>query len=346
MRATMKAVRFHQHGGPDVLRYEDAPDPPCDPGRIVVRVRACALNHLDLWQRRGLERITIPLPHISGADVAGDISAIGEGVTGLRVGDRVMLQPGLSCGRCARCLAGEDNFCPRYDVLGYQSDGGYAELVAVPAVNAIPLPDAIDFVTAAAFPLAFLTAWHMLQTRARLKEGETVLVVAAGSGVGQAALQLARAAGARVIATAGSDAKVAKAKEIGADAVINHHREDVVARVRELTDRRGVDVVVEHVGVATWDRSVRSLARGGRLVTCGATTGHDAALDLRHLFARQLSLLGSYMGGKPELLQAAELFFRGAITPIVDRTFPLSETVQAHRHLESSGQFGKVVLEL
>ena len=327
-----------------MLRYEDAPDPVPAPGWILVRVGACALNHLDLWQRRGLERVTIPLPHISGADVAGEIAALGEGVTAVRAGDRVMLQPGLSCGRCTRCLAGEDNFCPTYDVLGYQSDGGYAELVTVPAANAVPLPEAIDFITAAAFPLSFLTAWHMLHTRARLVEGETVLVVAAGSGGGQAAVQLAKAAGARVIATAGSDAKVAMAKSIGADDVIDHHHDDVVARVRELTGRRGVDVVVEHVGVATWDRSVRSLARGGRLVTCGATTGHDAKLDLRHLFARQLSFLGSYMGGKPELLRAAELFFRGVVRPVVDRTFPLSETAQAQRHLESSAQFGKVVL--
>jgi NADPH:quinone reductase-like Zn-dependent oxidoreductase len=342
----VKAVRFHEHGGPEVLRYEDAPDPVPAPGWILVRVRACALNHLDLWQRRGLERVTIPLPHVSGADVAGEIAALGEGVTAVRAGDRVMLQPGLSCGRCPRCLAGEDNFCPAYDVLGYQSDGGYAELVTVPAANAVPLPETIDFTTAAAFPLSFLTAWHMLHTRARLVAGETVLVVAAGSGVGQAAVQLANAAGARVIATAGSDAKVAMAKSIGADDVIDHHHDDVVARVRELTGRRGVDVVVEHVGVATWDRSVRSLARGGRLVTCGATTGHDAKLDLRHLFARQLSFLGSYMGGKPELLRAAELFFRGEVRPVVDRTFPLSETAQAQRHLESSAQFGKVVLEV
>jgi NADPH:quinone reductase-like Zn-dependent oxidoreductase len=340
----MKAVRFHEHGGPEVLRYEAAPDPVAPPGGIVVRVRACALNHLDLWQRRGLDRVKIPLPHISGADVAGEIHAVGDGVTELSRGTRVMLQPGLSCGRCPRCLAGEDNFCDQYDVLGYQSDGGYAEFVAVPAVNAIRLPEAIDFVTAAAFPLGFLTAWHMLHTRARLAEGETVLVIAAGSGVGQAAVQLARAAGARVIATAGGEAKAKLGRSIGAEAVIDHYGDDVVARVRELTNRRGVDVVIEHVGAATWERSVRALARGGRLVTCGATTGHAATLDLRHLFARQLSLLGSYMGGKPELLRASELFFRGVVRPVVDRTFKLSETAQAQRFLESSSQFGKVVL--
>ena len=342
----MKAVRFHQHGGLDVLRYEDAPDPDVPPGAVRVRVRACALNHLDLWQRRGLDRVTIPMPHISGADVAGEIADVGAGVTEYQVGQRVMLQPGLSCGRCARCLAGEDNYCARYDVLGYQSAGGYAELVSVPAANVIGLPDGIDVVTAAAFPLSFLTAWHMLLTRARLTERDTVLVLAAGSGVGQAAIQIAKFFRARVLATAGHADKLDRAAALGADAAINHATDDLVAAVKKLTAGRGVDVVIEHVGVATWDRSVRCLARGGRLVTCGATTGHDARLDLRHLFARQLSFLGSYMGGKPELLRAADLFFRGELRPAVDRTFPLSEAAQAQQRLESGAHFGKIVLTI
>ncbi|HUF48638.1 MAG TPA: zinc-binding dehydrogenase [Vicinamibacterales bacterium] len=342
----MQAVRFHAHGGPDVLTYEDAPDPAVAPGGVVVRVRACALNHLDLWQRRGIERVTIPMPHISGADVAGEIVEVGEGVEGLAVGTRVMLQPGLSCGQCRWCLAGLDNRCGRYDVLGYQSPGGYAERVAVPAANVIRLPDHVDFVSAAAFPLTFLTAWHMLLTRATLTERDTVLVVAAGSGVGQAAVQIARRFGARVIATAGGQAKLAQAKALGADEVIDHYAEDVVARVRAVTNRAGVDIVVEHVGGATWDRSVRCLARGGRLVICGATSGHHAALDLRHLFARQLSLLGSYMGTKAELLRVAELFFAGHVRPVIDRTLPLSEAGQAHARLESGSQFGKIVLEV
>lgn len=338
----MRAVRFHAHGGPEVLKYEDAPDPVVRPGWVLVRVRACAMNHLDLWQRRGLERVTIPFPHISGADVAGELVEPGE--SGLPAGRRVMLQPGLSCGRCAACLAGEDNFCPRYDVLGYQSDGGYAELVSVPAANVIPIPDHISDVDAAAFPLAFLTAWHMLFSRARLQPGETVLVLAAGSGVGQAAVQLAHRFHARVFATAGSESKLARASALGAEAVIDHHRDDVVKRVKALTDTRGVDVVIEHVGAATWDRSVRCLARGGRVVTCGATTGHATELDLRHLFARQLSLIGSYMGGKAELLRAATLFFRGEIAPAVDSTFPLADAARAHVRLESSDHFGKIVL--
>ena len=340
----MKSVRFHIHGGPEVLRYEDAPDPVVRPGWVLVRVRACAMNHLDLWQRRGLERVKIPLPHISGADVAGEIADGGD--SRAPVGQRVMVQPGLSCGRCAKCLAGEDNFCPSYDILGYQSDGGYAEYVTVPAINLIPIPDHVTDVDAAAFPLAFLTAWHMLVTRARLTASDTVLVLAAGSGVGQAAVQVAKAFHARVIATAGGEEKVARAQSLGADEVVNHYQEDLVSTVRRLTANRGVDIVVEHVGIATWDKSVRCLARGGRLVTCGATTGFEAALDLRHLFARQLSLIGSYMGAKRDLMQAADLFAKGVFKPVVDRTFPLAEAAQAHRRLEASEQFGKIVLTL
>ena len=338
----MKAARFHQHGGPEVLSYEDAPDPEASTGRAIVRVRACALNHLDLWQRRGLERVRIPLPHISGADVAGEVVDAGGG--GVPTGTRVMLQPGLSCGRCPLCIAGRDNYCPQYDVLGYMSDGGYAELVSVPVVNLIPIPDHIEFADAAAFPLTFLTAWHMLMARAALQAGETVLVLGAGSGVGQAAVQVARAHGARVFATAGP-AKLDRARALGAEEVIDHYSGNFAQRVRELTGNAGVDVVVEHVGEATWDRSVRALARGGRLVTCGATSGHRGALDLRHLFARQLSLLGSYMGGKPELRRAAELFFAGVLKPVVDTVMPLSAAGAAHARMEAGEQFGKIVLE-
>jgi NADPH:quinone reductase-like Zn-dependent oxidoreductase len=339
----MKAVRFHAHGPVDVLRYEDAPDPDPLPGHAIVRVRACALNHLDLWARRGLPRVPLPLPHISGSDIAGDVVNGGDAVP---AGTRVMLQPGLSCGRCPACLAGRDNRCPAYDVLGYRSPGGYAEYVRVPQANLVPIPDHIGYVEAAAFPLTFVTAWHMLVTLAQVRPGEEVLVLAAGSGVGQAALQIARFLGARVIATAGSDEKTARARALGADAAINHATADLVAEVRRLTAGRGVDVVVEHVGRATWDTSVRVLASGGRLVTCGATTGHEAAIDLRHLFARQLSLLGSYMGTKAELLEAARLFFAGRLAPVIDRVFPLAEAAQAQRRLEAREHFGKIVLEV
>jgi NADPH:quinone reductase-like Zn-dependent oxidoreductase len=338
----MKAVRFHTHGGPDVLRVEDAPDPSSAAGDALVRVRACALNHLDLWNRRGV--VKLPLPHISGADVAGEV--IESPDASVRPGTRVMLQPGLSCGRCRACLDGRDNECPRYDVLGSQSHGGYAELVRVPAANLLPLPDAIGFVEAAAFPLTFVTAWHMLVTRARVRPGEDVLVLGAGSGVGQAAIQIAWLHGARVFATAGSDEKLARARELGAIEAVNHHTQDVAGEIRRFTDNRGVDVVIEHVGEATWDRSLKCLTRGGRLVTCGATTGYKANIDLRFLFARQYSLMGSYMGTKGELLEASRFFFSGELQPVVDRTFPLAEAAAAQQYLEDGKQFGKVVLEV
>jgi NADPH:quinone reductase-like Zn-dependent oxidoreductase len=341
----MKAICFHDHGGPEVLRLEEVPDPVIGPGEALVRVRACALNHLDLWQRRGLRRVAIPLPHISGSDVAGIVVDSQGG--DLPAGTRVMLQPGVSCGRCLACLSGSDNECPHYEVLGYRNHpGGYAELVKVPVQNLVPIADSVPFVNAAAFPLTFVTAWHMLITRANLQRGEDVLVLAAGSGVGQAAVQIARLVGARVIATAGTDAKLERARAIGAAEVINHHTQDIAEEIKRLTNRRGVDVVVEHVGVATWAKSVRSLARNGRLVTCGATTGGEAGVDLLALFSKRLSILGSYMGTKAELIRAAAHLFDGRLTPIIDRTFPLAEAAAAQQRLEESGQFGKIVLEV
>jgi NADPH:quinone reductase-like Zn-dependent oxidoreductase len=341
----MKAIRFHEHGDARVLRYEDAPEPAVLPGEALVRVRACALNHLDIWGRRGLPGVKIPMPHICGSDVAGEIA--GSSAVDLPAGRRVLVQPGMSCGRCAACLAGRDNECAQYDVLGYRSQqGGYAEYVKVPLQNIVPIPDQIDFVQAAAFPLTFVTAWHMLMTRARLKRGEDVLVLAAGSGVGQAAIQIAVLHGARVFATAGSEDKLDRARALGAFEVIHHHKQDIVEEIRRLTDKRGVDVVIEHVGEATWAKSVKSLARHGRLVTCGATTGPSGALDLRALFARQLSILGSYMGTKAELLRAARFFFGGQLRPVVDRTFPLAEAAAAQRRMEEREQFGKIVLEV
>jgi NADPH:quinone reductase-like Zn-dependent oxidoreductase len=272
--------------------------------------------------------------------VSGEIVDGGGAFT---AGTRVMLQPGVSCGRCEKCLAGADNECPSYDVLGYQSDGGYAEFVSVPTGNVVPIPDHVDFVSAAAFPLTFLTAWHMLITRASLRAGDVVLVIAGGSGVGQAAIQIARLHGARVFATSGPG-KMDQARAIGAEDVFDHYQGDYSKQLRTATGHRGADIVVEHVGEATWERSVRSLARSGRLVTCGATTGAHGAIDLTHLFARQLSILGSYMGRKPELLQAAEQFFAGRLTPVVDEVLPLAQAAAAHERLESGRQFGKIVL--
>jgi NADPH:quinone reductase-like Zn-dependent oxidoreductase len=339
----MKAIRFHEHGMPDVLRYEDAPDPVPGQGRAIVRVRATALNHLDLWQRRGIDRVRIPLPHISGSDVAGEVADPGDGA--VPTGTRVLLQPGLRCGTCPACMEGRDNLCRAYDILGLMSDGGYAELVSVPVENLVPIPPHVSFVQAAAFPLTFLTAWHMLVTLARVRQGDSVLVLAGGSGVGQAAIQIARLHGARVFATSGP-AKVEQTRALGVEHVFDHYTADFGRDVRALTGGRGVDIVIEHVGEATWDRSVRALANGGRLVTCGATTGPRASIDLRYLFARQLSLLGSYMGTSRELLMAAQHFFEGRLAPVVDLVLPLADAAAAHRRLEAREQFGKIVLEV
>jgi NADPH:quinone reductase-like Zn-dependent oxidoreductase len=342
----MKAIVMRAYGGPEVLLYEDVPDPAPGPGEVLVRVRTCALNHLDLWTRKGQAGRPVPLPHILGNDIAGEIASLGSSVPGLNPGQRVMLSPGVSCGRCRMCLAGEDSSCREYRILGYQLPGGYAELVCCPATNVIPLPDGIAFEDAAAFPLVFLTAWRMLVRRAEVRPGEDVLVWAAGSGVGIAAIQIAKLFGARVITTAGTDEKVAKARALGADEVVNHRTGDVVAEVRRLTGRKGADVVIEHVGEATWERSILSLAPRGRLVTCGATTGARGATELRHLFAKQLSIFGSYMGSKADLLDVAVHFFGGRLRSIVHAVLPLAEARRAHEMMEASQHFGKIVLRV
>lgn len=342
----MKAIVFHQHGAPEVLKYEEVPKPSIRANDVLVRVRACALNHLDLWVRRGIPGIQFPMPHIPGSDIAGEIAETGSGVTTVKVGQKVVLAPGVSCGKCAVCVAGLDNRCRQFTNLGYLLDGGCAEYVRAPEVNCLAYPGNLCFEEAAAVPLVFQTAWHMLVTRAELQPGEDVLVLGAGSGVGSAAIQIAKFFGARVIATAGSDTKLAKAKELGADDLIHHKSQKIRDEVRRLTGKRGVDVVFEHVGTATWEDSVASLAPSGRLVTCGATTGYDAKVDLRFLFSRQLSLLGSYMGTKRELHTVMKLVAAGRLKPVVDRVFPLAEAAAAHAYLESSSQFGKVVLNV
>ncbi len=340
----MRAVVLNTHGGPEVLSLAELPDPQPGPGEVRVRVRACALNHLDLWTRRGLPGLRLTYPHVLGNDIAGEVEELGAGVSHLRPGQRVMLAPGTSCGHCRACLSGADAACREYRVLGHQIPGGYAEIVLAPAANAIPLPEGFAFEEAAAFPLVFLTAWHMLVTRAQVRLGEDVLVWAAGSGVGMAAIQVAKLFGARVIATAGGAAKLEQARALGADEVLDHHAQDVPAEVRRLTGRKGVEVVVEHVGEATWERSILSLARGGRLVTCGATTGPRGLTELRHLFAKQLTLMGSYMGSRAELLDAAAFFFARRLRAVVHEALPLGEARRAHELLEASRQFGKLVL--
>jgi NADPH:quinone reductase-like Zn-dependent oxidoreductase len=340
----MKATIFRQHGGPEVLEYTEVPDPSIRVDEVLVEVQACALNHLDLFVRKGMPGIEIPLPHILGNDIAGVVREVGELVTWTKPGDEVMVQPGVSCGHCAACLSGQDNLCREYDMLGYRRNGGYAELVGVPGANIIPKPAALSWAEAAALPLVTVTAWHMLVTRANVQPGEDVLVHAAGSGVGSVAIQIAKLRGARVLTTASSDEKLAKARELGADETINYSREDWPKEVRRLTERRGVDVVVEHTGAETWPGSIAALKNNGRLVTCGATSGFDARTDLRQVFYRHLTLLGSFMGSKAELLEAMKFVAQGKIRAVVDRVLPLSEARQAHELMENRGQFGKIVL--
>jgi NADPH:quinone reductase-like Zn-dependent oxidoreductase len=338
----MKAVRLHQFGGPEVLRYEDIPDPQPRKDQVLVRVKACALNHLDLWVRKGLPGVK--LPHILGSDIAGEIAEVGEYVTGFKIGQRVLLAPMHFCNHCAKCVAGLQNQCPEFTVLGNMVDGGNCELIAVPAVNVIPIPDNLEFVQAASVPLVFLTAWHMLVGRAAIRQGQTVLVLGGGSGVGIAAIQIAKLFHARVIATAGDAEKLEKARGLGADYGIDHYKQKISQEVRKITNKEGVDIVVEHVGAATWEESMKSLKPSGTLVTCGATTGPNAAFDLRFVFSRQLSLLGSYMGTMGELYEVLSHVFAGRLKPVVDRTFPLKDARAAHEYMEASRMFGKIVL--
>lgn len=340
----MKAVRIHEFGGPEVLKYEDVPDPELRKDSVLIRVRACALNHLDLFVRKGLPGVK--LPHILGSDIAGEIAEIGEYVSDVKTGSRVLLSPMLFCNHCEMCTTGNHNFCKEFAVLGNNAEGGDCELIAVPRVNVIPIPASFDFISAASVPLVFLTAWHMLVGKAKIRAGDMVLVLGAGSGVGSAAIQICKMLGATVITTAGDERKLEKARELGADYTVDHYKQKISDEVKRITNRRGVDIVFEHVGVATWPESVKSLKYGGTLVTCGATTGYDAQLDLRVLFARQLSLFGTYMGGHGELLEVMKHVFSGKLKPVVDRTFPLAEARAAHEYLEHSEQFGKVVLTM
>jgi len=312
--------------------------------QVLVRVRACALNHLDLFVRSGIPGMKFAMPHILGSDIAGEVVAAGDLCERVKPGMRVLLSPGLSCRQCEHCLTGNDNYCRRYTIFGLGVDGGNAELIAAPEYSVIPIPDDLPFEQAAAAPLVFLTAWHMLMGRARLQPGEDILVLAASSGVGQAAVQIAKMFQCRVIATAGGEEKLARARELGADHTIDHYRQDISAEVKKFTAKRGVDVVFEHVGVATWPKSLESLAPAGRLVTCGATTGYDAKLDLRFLFSKQWSLLGSFMGTMGELHQVLKFVFRKQLRPVIDRVYPLAELRAAHERLEAKEQFGKIVV--
>ena len=342
----MKAIVMHERGGPEVLRYEDFPTPQPGPGEVLIRVRACALNHLDVFTRRGEQGRRVKLPHIPGIETAGEIAALGEGVTEPRVGDSVVSGPGIWCGRCDFCQAGRENMCVDRRIVGVDVHGGYAEYIALPAYALGLLPKGVSFEEGAATFIAFGTAWHMLVDRAALAAGETLLVLAAGSGVGMAAVQLGKYLGTRVIATASTDEKLARARRLGADETINYVHQPRFARaVRKLTGGRGVDVVFEHVGTNTWKDSVAALAIGGRLVTCGSTTGRWGQTDLWSLFAKQATLLGSFSSNQNNFRTVLRLAHEGKLTPVIDSVLPLSAAAEAHRRLESRQVFGKIVLQ-
>jgi NADPH:quinone reductase-like Zn-dependent oxidoreductase len=342
----MRAAFIEQHGGPEVVRVADQPTPEPGPGQVLVKVGACGVNWLDILVREARTPAKIAFPRIMGSEVAGTIAATGPGVTGFSEGTRVAVHPYLHCGTCEYCLAGEESVCIRGDILGLMSNGGYAEYVAVPANSLVPIPESLSFVDAAAVSLATLTAWHMLITRARLTAGENVLVLGATSGVGSAAIQIAKLAGAKVLATAGNDEKLALARQLGADEVVNHTDGDIREAVRTWTSRRGVDVVVEHVGEVTFQASVASLARNGRLVICGTTTGANGPLNLWTLFARQNEIIGSYGGNRAELTRVLGLTAEGRIKPVIDSVVSLDDVTQAQERLKAREQRGKIVVTL
>jgi NADPH:quinone reductase-like Zn-dependent oxidoreductase len=341
----MKAVVFKQHGEVDQLTYADVPEPKIGANEILVHVRACALNHLDIWTRLGIPGVRIPLPHISGCDIAGEISAVGANVKKLKKGDKIAVAPGISCGHsCQWCDQGWDSLCNDYRILGFQVDGGYAEYVRVPARNAIPISDRYSYEEWASLPLVSVTAWHMLVTRAELKKGETVLIHAAGSGVSAIGIQLAKHLGARVITTVGGEEKIKQAKALGADHVINYKKSDFSKEVLDLTKGEGAQVVLEHIGVETFEKSLASLSKKGRLVTCGVTSGAVIQMDLRFLFMRQQAVMGCYMGGRNELEQVLALAAKGVIKPVVDQVFPLKDAQAAQQRMLDRKNFGKIIL--
>lgn len=339
----MKAMVIEQQGRPEVIQCRNLAVPALSSGEVLVKVRACALNHLDIWCRSSLPGVKLPL--ILGCDVAGEIVDKTETVSHLQIGDKVLVDPGLSCGICRPCLAGQENLCRYYHILGAGQNGGYAEYVNVPAVNCFPIPDNLTFQQAAALPLVFLTAWHMLISRCGLQSSDTVLIVGGSSGIGTAAIQIARLFNCRVITTVGSEDKANLAKELGADEVILHSTQQIAKEVKRLTDKRGVDIIFEHVGPAVMPDCLASLAINGRLVTCGATTGPKIEVDVPRLFMKHQAILGSIMGTKDELFEMLPLFEKGLLKPVIDKVFPLTEARAAHERMEARTHFGKIILE-
>ncbi len=340
----MKAVLFHKHGGPEVLRSDEVPNPTVSPREVLIEVHAASVNHLDIFARRGMPGVKLPLPHIPGADAAGVVLETGSEVEGVQPGQRVTINPGISCGRCEFCAAGFGSQCITYHMVGENIDGSYAELLKIPQHNVLPIPDEMSFADAAAAPLVFMTAWSMMISKGRIQPGEDVLILGAGAGVGTAAIQIAKMVGCRVFATASSDEKLDHARQLGADVLINYAEEEFDRAIRKLTDKRGVDVVIDYIGADTWVRSLRAARRGGRILTCGATTGPTPQTDLRHIFFRQLQILGSTMGSPRDFRDVMKCVFRGQLKPVVDRILPLSEARESHELIEGRKVFGKLIL--
>ncbi|HEX3034996.1 MAG TPA: zinc-binding dehydrogenase [Thermodesulfobacteriota bacterium] len=341
----MKAVVIYEHGGVDKLKYTEIPNPDVQANDVLVEVKACAMNHLDIWVRKGILNLNLEYPHVLGSDVAGVVAKVGRSVSGVEAGVPVLVYPGITCRRCTYCLSGRDNLCREYQILGEHRSGGCAEYVSVPMESIIPMPKNISFEEGACIPLVFLTAWHMLVSRARIENGETVLVHAAGSGVGSAAIQIAKLFGATVITTAGTDEKVEKAKRLlGADYAINYRGQDFFAEVQKITERGGVDIVIDHTGAINWERSILSLTMGGRMVVCGATSGHEGKMDIRRLFANRLSILGSTMGTKNDLLEVLKHVESGKLKPVLYKVFPMAQVAKGHILMENRDVFGKIVL--
>ena len=338
----MKAIRIHEHGGVETLKWDNIPKPELSLNQVLVDVKATSLNHLDIWVRKGIPGV--PLPLITGSDAAGIISEVGDGVKKSRIGEKVMIQPLIFCGKCASCNKGKENLCKSMGIMGENCQGVNAERITVKESQAIPFPDQLSFEAAASFALVAQTSFQMLVSRANLQAGEFVLIWGASSGVGSMGIQIAKAMGATVIAIAGTNEKCEKAGSLGANHILNYKTEDILGEIKSLTNGKGIDVVFEHVGQETWDISMKSLARGGRIVTCGATTGFEANLNLTHLFFKQQSILGSTMGSKSSFDGALALLNEGKISPVIDRIFPITEIQSAHKYLESGKQFGKVVL--
>jgi NADPH:quinone reductase-like Zn-dependent oxidoreductase len=340
----LKAVLHREHGGLDKLELAEVPTPTPKAGEVLVRVRAAGLNHLDLWTLNGIAGVKIPLPHIAGSDIAGEIAALGEGVKGWVAGDRVVVNPSLWCGHCEYCRRGDINYCPEFQIIGEHVDGGLAEFIALPVRHLLRVPAHVSLETAAAAALVYQTAWRMVVVRGALHPGEWVLVNGAGGGVATAAIQIAKLSGAHVVATTSTAEKMESARGIGADVVLNYKTQEVDKEVYKLTGKRGVDLVVDNIGEAAWKQNLRALARGGRLVLCGATTGNNPPTQINVIYWKQLSVLGSTMGNLRDFEHVMGLVFAGRVKPVIDRVLPIVQYREAFERLAKGDQFGKIIL--